>query len=75
MARLPSALAGLAFMALYGIGATCGMAALAGLAGVPLARLVRLPNAAAVLMAAAGVYSIVLGGVWGAPLAMRFVHP
>jgi hypothetical protein len=72
MARLPTAGAGLAFMALYGVGAMCGMAALAGVAGVPLARLVRLPNVPAALMAATGAFSMALGGFWGWPLVGRF---
>jgi hypothetical protein len=71
MARLPSAGAGLAFMAVYGAGAMCGMAALAGIAGVPLARLLRLPNAPSLLMAAAGVFSVAFGLVLAWPLVGR----
>jgi hypothetical protein len=73
MARLPSALAGFLFLALYGFGAMCGMAALAGVAGVPLARLVRLPNAPAVLMAVTGLFSIGLGSIWSYPLMGRLL--
>jgi hypothetical protein len=73
MARLPSAFAGLLFLALYGIGATCGMAALAGIAGVPLARLMRLQHAPAALMALTGLFSIGLGGVWSWPLVERLL--
>jgi hypothetical protein len=62
-------------MALYGAGAMCGMAALAGVAGVPLARVVRLRNAPAILMATTGAFSIVLGGFWGWPLVGRLLLP
>jgi hypothetical protein len=68
MAQIPSLLGAIGFLALYGLGATCGMAALAGVAGVPLARIVRLRRAPAVLMAVTGAVSIGLGGVWSWPL-------
>jgi hypothetical protein len=71
MSALPTALAGFAFMALYGLGATCGMAALAGVAGVPLARLARVPSAVPALVAVTGVVSMGLGVAWGAPILAR----
>jgi hypothetical protein len=73
MARFPSPFAGVGFVALYGVGATCGMAALAGAAGVPLARLARLPRAPSVLLALTGVFSIGLGAVWSWPLLGRLI--
>jgi hypothetical protein len=71
MARFPSLFAGVGFVALYGVGAMCGMAALAGVAGVPLARLAKRPAAQSVLLALTGVVSIGLGGVWSWPLLGR----
>lgn len=65
MARLPNAFTGLAFMAIYGVGAMCGMATLAGVAGVPLARLLRAPGGAATVMVVTGIFSIGLGLFWG----------
>lgn len=73
LSRIASPLAGLLFMALYGFGAMLGMAMLAGVAGVPLARIVRAPNGVAILLALTGVISLVVGASWGAPLALRML--
>jgi hypothetical protein len=70
--KLPSAVAGLVFMALYGLGATVGMALLAGLAGVPLARLMKSSRGIPILLGVSGTFSLVLGIAWGWPIAMRF---
>jgi len=59
--------AGLVFIALYGLGATLGMAAVAGLAGVPLARLGRSRVGSAALLGVAGGISVVVGIVWAVP--------
>jgi hypothetical protein len=74
MARFPSLFAGVGFVALYGVGATCGMAALAGVAGVPLARLATRPRAPSVLLAATGILSIGLGAAWSWPLLVPFLR-
>lgn len=73
MATLPTIDVQVAFMVLFGIGSTAGMAALSGLAGLPLAHLARRPVALAWVSAAAGVVSMVAGVVWGAPLVSRFL--
>jgi high-affinity nickel-transport protein len=70
--ELPSLVSALVFMALYGLGAACGMAAIAGVAGLPLARLAQTPKALPRLVAATGVLSLGLGVAWGAPLVARF---
>jgi high-affinity nickel-transport protein len=67
-----SATAGLAFMLLYGLGAAAGMAMLAGLAGVPLARVVRTRWGRAAIFGATGAFSLVLGFVWGWPIVSAF---
>jgi hypothetical protein len=64
LSRMASPLAGLAYMAVYGGGAALGMAALAGVAGVPLARLVRTPRGAPILLGMTGGLSLLLGLVW-----------
>jgi high-affinity nickel-transport protein len=62
---MPSALAGLLYMALYGGGAALGMAMLAGVAGVPMARLVRTRGGVPILLGATGALSLVFGLAWG----------
>jgi hypothetical protein len=75
VAQMKSALAGLVTMAVYGGGATLGMAALAGLAGVPLARLVRTRRGAPLLLATTGALSLLLGVAWGwAAAGAAFSH-
>jgi hypothetical protein len=74
MARFPNLFAGVGFVALYGVGAMCGMAALAGAAGVPLARLTRRPAAQSALLALTGMVSIGLGGLWSWPLLGRLIE-
>lgn len=71
LAKLPDPVVGLAFIALYGLGATLGMAMLAGFAGLPLARLAqRSARAVPVLLGVAGAASLVLGVGWGAASAI-----
>jgi hypothetical protein len=65
MAQLPSALAGFVYIVVFGGGAALGMAALAGLAGVPLAKLVRTRRGAPVLLGTTGTLSLLLGVAWG----------
>ena len=73
MAKLPSWLDGVLFMALFGAGATLGMAMLAGIAGAPLARLARTPRGTPVMLALSGALSLVLGVAWGVSAAVRAV--
>lgn len=71
VARLPSPVIAIVFMVLFGIGATIGMSLLAGVAGVPLARLVRTRWGMPVLLGATGILSLGLGLMWVGPAAMR----
>ncbi len=64
MARMPTTSAQIVFILLFGLGSTIGMAALSGVAGLPLARLARRPAAFAMTAAAAGIVSILAGVVW-----------
>ncbi|HEY8038787.1 MAG TPA: hypothetical protein VIF15_03305 [Polyangiaceae bacterium] len=65
LSRMPSPLAGLVYMAVYGGGAMLGMAMLAGVAGVPLARLARTRRGIPVLLGTTGALSLLLGVAWG----------
>jgi hypothetical protein len=65
VATLPSWAMGLLFMSLYGAGATLGMALLAGVLGLPLARLARSPRGLVALQTVAGLLSAGLGVSWG----------
>jgi high-affinity nickel-transport protein len=62
-----SALAGLLFIAVYGLGATAGMALLAGAVGLPLARAMRTRAGPPLLLGTTGLFSLVLGLLWGWP--------
>jgi len=63
-AALPTTAARLAFIGLFGVGSIAAMSAISGLAGWPLARLVRRPALATFLLGVAGLLSVVLGIVW-----------
>jgi hypothetical protein len=69
LAQVASPLAGLATMAVYGLGAALGMAMLAGVAGVPLARLVRTRRGGPILLGTTGGLSLLLGVVWAVAAA------
>jgi nitrile hydratase accessory protein len=71
MTTLPSTLARLSYLVLFGIGSTVGMAALSGLLGWPLARVGGDRATARSLSLAVGCVSTVLGLVWGYPLVGR----
>lgn len=73
LAKASSPLAGLAFLAVYGAGAALGMALLAGVAGVPLARLVRSPRGMPLLLGVTGILCVGLGLGWGYPLLVRWL--
>jgi high-affinity nickel-transport protein len=67
-----SALAGLLFILVYGLGAAGGMALLAGAVGLPLARAMRTRLGPPLLLGTTGAFSLVLGLLWGWP-ALREV--
>jgi nickel/cobalt exporter len=71
VAELPSRVAGLAFMAVFGAGATLGMSLLAGIAGVPLSRLLAVRWGLPALLGATGGISLLLGLAWLVPACMR----
>lgn len=73
LAALPTTLARVAYMALFGLGSALGMAALSGLLGWPLARLGGEARTARTVSMVVGVLSAVLGIAWGAPLVGRLV--
>jgi high-affinity nickel-transport protein len=60
-----STLAGFAYIALYGGGAALGMAMLAGVLGVPLAKLVHTPRGVPLLLGTTGALSLLFGLAWG----------
>jgi High-affinity nickel-transport protein len=68
LATLPSTLARLTYMVVFGLGSTIGMAVLSGLLGWPLARIGRQRTLARVLSLVVGCVSIGLGLAWGYPL-------
>ena len=72
--KLSSMVHGVAFMALYGLGAMLGMAILAGVLGAPLAKLARSGSRTHVmpaLLAVSGVLSLGLGVAWGSAAMFR----
>jgi len=64
VARLHSPFIGVAFMLIFGAGATLGMSLLAGAAGVPLSRVMRTKRGMPLLLASTGSVSLVLGLSW-----------
>jgi hypothetical protein len=73
VARTPSPIFGLSFIAVYAIGAALGMTALAGVLGVPLARFAKSQRAMTFVVAASAIASLVVGIAWAMPIVMRFV--
>jgi hypothetical protein len=71
VSRLPSPALGIAFIVLFGAGATMGMSLLAGVAGAPLGRLLRTRWGAPLLLGATGALSLSLGLAWIAPAVAR----
>lgn len=71
MATIPSTPARLAYLALFGIGSTLGMAALSGLLGWPIARVGTHGLVARGVSLVVGCLSIVLGLYWGYPVLVR----
>jgi hypothetical protein len=71
LATLPTTAARLAYMGLFGLGSTLGMAALSGLLGWPLARVGGHRGVARAIGLAVGCLSTALGLAWGYPLIGR----
>ncbi len=63
LAELPSSVARLSYIALFGAGSLVGMAMLTGLAGLPLMRAARSPRLSAWVLGLAGCLSSA-GGLW-----------
>ena len=76
VAQLPTALARLLYIALFGAGSAIGMACLTGLAGWPLARMSRSsPRLLGGVTGAAGAISLLLGSFWGWSAVRAFMAP
>jgi hypothetical protein len=73
MATIPSMGARLAYMVLFGVGSTLGMAALSGIMGWPIARVGAHGAVAQCVSLAVGCISIMLGLYWGYPLIGRLL--
>jgi hypothetical protein len=73
LATLPTTAARLAYISLFGLGSTLGMAALSGLLGWPVAKLGAHPHVSRTLALAVGCFSIVLGVAWGYPLVAQLL--
>lgn len=73
IASLPTSAEQVAFMAVFGVGSTLGMGAVAAMADRPLARLARLGNAARWVSAATGAAAVVFGAAWAAPVVRSFL--
>jgi hypothetical protein len=71
LATLPTRAAQIAYMGLFGLGSTLGMAALSGVLGWPLARLGAHRGLARAVSLVVGGVSIALGIAWGYPLITR----
>ncbi len=72
VAKIPSPVFGLSFIAIYAAGAALGMAALAGVLGFPLARLARSRRAMALAVGVSAMASLVVGIAWATPILARF---
>ena len=73
LATLPSTAARLAYVTLFGVGSTFGMAAMSGLFGWPLARLGRHQGFARTISVLVGCLSMGLGIAWGGPAVARLL--
>jgi hypothetical protein len=65
---MASASGALLYMALFGLGSVAGMAAVSGLAGAGMHRVIRGARAQTILTGATGALSLVVGLFWGLPL-------
>jgi hypothetical protein len=73
LATLPSTAAQLAYVGLFGLGSTFGMAVLSGVLGWPLARLGAGHWVARGISAAVGLVSMALGLAWAYPILTRAI--
>ena len=73
LTTLPTTAARIAYISLFGLGSTVGMAALSGVLGWPLARLHAHQGSARSISLIVGVFSIALGLAWGCPLMIRLL--
>jgi hypothetical protein len=74
LTTLPSTSARLAYLGLFGLGSTLGMAALSGVLGWPLARAGARRNVARAVSFLVGCVSTLLGLAWGYPLVGRLLE-
>ncbi len=70
LASMPTTVAGLLYIALFGLGSVGGMALLTALAGWQLRRLA-IGRAHTLLLGLAGTFSLLLGFAWGSPIVLR----
>ena len=73
LTTLPSPMTQLAYVVLFGIGSTLGMAALSGLLGWPLARIGHHHAVARSVSFLVGMMSTMIGLAWGYPIAARLI--
>ena len=73
LATLPTNAARIAYISLFGLGSTVGMAALSGVLGWPMARLGAHHAIGRAISLAVGCCSIVLGIAWGYPFVARLL--
>jgi len=73
LAGFDSHLERIAYTVVFGSGSVLGMAMLSGLAGWPMARLLRTPRARGWASAAAGMLSVTMGLLWGWPLLPKLL--
>jgi hypothetical protein len=71
LTTLPTTASRIAYMILFGVGSTAGMAALSGLLGWPLARLGAHRRVTRGISFVVGCMSMTLGIIWGYPLIAR----
>lgn len=74
LTTLPTTASRLAYMTLFGLGSTIGMAALSGLLGWPMARLTTHHVIGRAVTLAVGFVSTILGIVWAYPLLVKFAE-
>jgi hypothetical protein len=71
LTTLPTTATRIAYISLFGLGSTIGMAVLSGVLGWPIARFGSRRGVARGLSLVVGCVSIVLGVAWGYPLIVR----